>query len=310
MIEGMIQEVEYASSSAPISIITKKEGVKTKPDSAPTIIIYDPDGDSLVSSTSMTAKTVGTVAGTGFLTFKTQTANFTVGATLSGGTSGATAKIERVQDSGTTGILTLSNIFGTFADTETITDNGTHTGSAKADGAAWSCEYYYNIDASSTTNYSIGENYCGKVTMAFSSTNYHEWIYFDVVYHTFMEPIVHTQYIDIVHPDWKGLHPDGENAIWQEQIKAAHAELARRIRKLGNRGAFIVKREELFQYELAFVEAEIATRLTSMPKEDRDWWAKRAVEIWNGRGEFAYDSSQDDTEIDTDVKVISSRFTR
>jgi len=51
-----------------------------------------------------------------------QTANFTVGETITGSTSGATALIQADSDSGATGTLTLSNISGTFEDNETITD--------------------------------------------------------------------------------------------------------------------------------------------------------------------------------------------
>lgn len=67
------------------------------------------------------------------LAFDTQTANFTVGATLTGGTSGATATILRVTDNGTSGILYLRTITGgPFQNNETITDGS--GGSALADG--------------------------------------------------------------------------------------------------------------------------------------------------------------------------------
>lgn len=56
------------------------------------------------------------------LAYDAQTANFTVGSVLTGGTSGATATILQDADSGATGTLTLGNIQGTFADNETITD--------------------------------------------------------------------------------------------------------------------------------------------------------------------------------------------
>jgi hypothetical protein len=70
------------------------------------------------------------------LAFDAQTANFTVGQTLTGGTSGATGTISAQVDSGATGTLTLKNITGTFQDNEIITDglggsataNGTVTG--------------------------------------------------------------------------------------------------------------------------------------------------------------------------------------
>jgi len=63
------------------------------------------------------------------LAYNTQTINFTIGNTLTGVTSGATAKITADADSGTTGTLTIANITGTFQVGETITDTG--GGSAK-----------------------------------------------------------------------------------------------------------------------------------------------------------------------------------
>jgi hypothetical protein len=67
------------------------------------------------------------------LNFDTQTANFTMGATLTGGTSGATATILRVTDNGTSGTLYLRTITGgPFQNNETITDGS--GGSALADG--------------------------------------------------------------------------------------------------------------------------------------------------------------------------------
>lgn len=57
-----------------------------------------------------------------------QTGNFTIGLTVTGGTSGATGVITADVDAGATGTLTLSNISGKFTDNETITD--TSTGSA------------------------------------------------------------------------------------------------------------------------------------------------------------------------------------
>ncbi|WP_341702632.1 hypothetical protein [Ferrovibrio sp.] len=73
------------------------------------------------------------------LAYDAQTANFTVGATLTGATSGATARIIADSDSGTTGTLTLRDIVGEFVDNEIIT--GSSGGSATANGtlAAQNC---------------------------------------------------------------------------------------------------------------------------------------------------------------------------
>lgn len=68
------------------------------------------------------------------LTYDAQTANFTVGATLTGQTSGATARVVADSDSGTTGTLTLRDIVGTFDDNEIITDSNGTPGSATVNG--------------------------------------------------------------------------------------------------------------------------------------------------------------------------------
>src|SRR6185312_9563479 len=50
------------------------------------------------------------------LNYNNQSANYTVGNTIKGATSGATATITADSDSGTTGTLTLVNVNGTFVD--------------------------------------------------------------------------------------------------------------------------------------------------------------------------------------------------
>lgn len=67
------------------------------------------------------------------LNFDAQTANFTVGATVTGGTSGATGVIQSQVDNGTTGYLILGNITGTFQDNEIVAGGG---GSATVNGPA------------------------------------------------------------------------------------------------------------------------------------------------------------------------------
>ncbi len=70
------------------------------------------------------------------LSYDAQSANFTAGKQLTGGTSGATATIVSDTDAGSTGTLTLSNITGTFQNNETITDDNSSPGSATVNGTA------------------------------------------------------------------------------------------------------------------------------------------------------------------------------
>jgi hypothetical protein len=67
------------------------------------------------------------------INYDTETAAFTAGETLTGGTSGASATIKKVIDNGATGTLWIGAVTGgPFQDNETISDGA--GGSAKADG--------------------------------------------------------------------------------------------------------------------------------------------------------------------------------
>jgi len=84
------------------------------------------------------------------LNFDGSTGTFTAGLTITGGTSDATATIDRVY----TSYLVLRNVSGTFENDEAITDSG--TGAAVANGVCsdyqnsyGEYEYYWNTDQSS-----------------------------------------------------------------------------------------------------------------------------------------------------------------
>jgi len=67
-----------------------------------------------------------------YLDYDAQSANFTVGDTITGGTSGASAVILADSDSGSTGTLSIVEVSGRFVDNETITGNA--SGSATVNG--------------------------------------------------------------------------------------------------------------------------------------------------------------------------------
>lgn len=69
----------------------------------------------------------------GALAFDGQTGNFTVGETITGGTSGATGVLIEQTDAGADGTLILNEIDGIFVNNEAITDSG--AGAAVANGA-------------------------------------------------------------------------------------------------------------------------------------------------------------------------------
>lgn len=74
------------------------------------------------------------------LNYDAQTANFTVGDTVTGGTSGATGTIQWDYDNGSTGTLVISNLTGTFQDDELITDPS--GGSATVNGTIDKVRFY------------------------------------------------------------------------------------------------------------------------------------------------------------------------
>ncbi len=84
------------------------------------------------------------------LNYDTQTANFNVGSTVTGASSGATARIQADSDSGTTGTLTLIDIVGVFLDNEIITDNGGTPGSATVNGPI--VDQNVQLDSGGNTN--------------------------------------------------------------------------------------------------------------------------------------------------------------
>jgi hypothetical protein len=94
------------------------------------------------STTSLEYKIEGAIAITYSLAYDGQTANFTVGETITGAKSGATATVYKDTDSGASGTLYLQGVKGTFHDNETIT--GSSTGIAVVNGAiALSDEGWY-----------------------------------------------------------------------------------------------------------------------------------------------------------------------
>jgi hypothetical protein len=93
------------------------------------------------------------------LSYDTQTAEFSVGETITGTTSTATAKIISVTDAGATGELELEGLTGLFADGELLSGNS--GGAANVDGALGNAEYL-NDALSSAMVADIAGDYLGK----------------------------------------------------------------------------------------------------------------------------------------------------
>jgi len=103
------------------------------------------------------------------LLYQTQTGNFTVGNTLTGGTSGATARIVADTDAGATGTLTLYDIVGTFANGEIITDGSGGSATTNGTVTAHDCQI---LNATllaydgQTVNFTVGEIITGGTSGA------------------------------------------------------------------------------------------------------------------------------------------------
>lgn len=95
-------------------------------------IITDGASGSAMANGSVTEGVVS--IGRSTMSYDAQTVNFTIPGNLTGGTSGATAVLVSDSDAGTTGVLTITDVRGSFADNEIIT--GSAGGSATVNGGS------------------------------------------------------------------------------------------------------------------------------------------------------------------------------
>jgi hypothetical protein len=309
MIKGMPVCLEHNSSAARLEFtVTNDEGNTATPDAAPDITIYSTSGTQLVAATTMT---VVTPVNEGYITYNQNTTAFNIGDILTGGTSDATGRIVSDEKSGvyTVGVLYVTNIDGAYVSAETITDTGSGTAVVQPTTSLFSRTYYYDLDTTSTGTYDVARNYSAKIEYDISSRAFVRRIYFDIAYYPMVYPLVTSNDINERHPSWTRLLPKSWKD-WTPAIKMGHAELVRTIHAHGEQAAHYVKRDhEMWNLGLAFACAEIAKASTGMSTEDRDFWLKEAQGEWTRRGLYVYDTD-DDVEIDTDGKVISSGFTR
>jgi hypothetical protein len=121
-------------------------------------IITDGAGGSATVNGSISSPNVK-IKSAATLAYDGQSSNFTNGDTITGATSGATAKLVSQSDGGATGTLTLNDIHGAFVDNENLS-NGV-TGNGVADGllafadnrvtpiietnANWHCAFVANV---------------------------------------------------------------------------------------------------------------------------------------------------------------------
>lgn len=308
-IENKIQEIRYSATTAYLFWTPKLAGVDVI---APTAqyTIYN-SGGSLLTATSaaMGSSTLTSVESEGWLGFTALSTRWNIGATISNASAGFTATIRGVQYTSTTaGRVYLTDIYKTPTSGSVLVDNGDTPGGATVNGQMYSPLLYARIGVSDTDSYPIGEDYRMQIKWTYSEQTFYDHVYFDVVHYP-IAPMTSSRMLDDCHPDWVAMRPK-EWRTWDPAIRTGHAELCRRIRALGNRPAFIVKREELQPYEQAFIEAVIARNHLGMQPDERGYWERRAETMWSSRGEFAYATASDDGELDDTPKVFYHRWSR
>ena len=121
--------------------------------------------------------------------FDGQTGNFTIGLTVTGGTSAATGVIVESTDAGSTGQLQLKTVSGTFVNNEIITD--TSTGSATINGSPSGVQFYdlpNDYDQLVSSTITVGSNiytpkeaptreFWDNLNITTYNSNYPEWYF-------------------------------------------------------------------------------------------------------------------------------------
>lgn len=315
-IEGMIQEVQYKPETGQTSRLyhrVKSGAVDFASDAVPTIEINSPGGTELVAATNMSWPEVS--SGIGFLNYDAVAVALTVGLVVTGGTSGHEGMIDSINAiSATEGVIKLTGITGAFQNNETLTDTG--SGSVTVAGTAHSSIAYYDLDASSTDNYPASESFRADVVFAHATVADRRSFFFDCVMYPFNETLVSSEEIDERHPDWirrkpKSATDSSKTVDWSTAIEAAHAEIARRIRGKGKRAHAIIKSEELYPYEFAFAEAEIAMRTAKFTESETTKIKKAAQALWDSMGVIYYENDNTE-EADSGGPLVMSgtRLTR
>jgi len=302
-----LQEIMFGGSKENFWFTPNLNGVEVVPTSAPALTVCDQSGTVLLNAVSMTA---ATPVEEGYLLLKTCTVHPKVGELLTQATSGATGTVYEVRPSGTTNRVYLVGITGTWATNLTIT--GSEGATCTADGALFSLDYYYQINASTKTTWKLGALYPVLVTFPFNSLTYTRTSYLDVVPKPFL-PMLSSGDINRRHPNWITMLPEAWDD-WQPAIEAGFADLAMDIRKVANKqpGAFTAP-EELADLLLAFIEVEI-TRGEGFDKDTRAEYKQRKADCWDSLPSLHYDANWEgsETQADEDLEVTSTaqEFTR
>ncbi len=244
----------------------------------------------------------------GWLNYDTQTVAYGIGEDLTGGTSTAKGRITDDRQAGAAGRLHLMNVDGEYEDNETATDSGDGPGSAKVNGVLFSCEHFYDLDASSESSYPIGRHYQAVIRYEIDGKAFKRPLFFDVVWFPMANPMVTTTDIDELYPAYVRRRPT-QWKDWGPAIRAGHSELVDRINKRDEQADEYVKREqEMYRMEMALIRAQIAESCEFKP-EEQERLSKKANAIWSARGVFTI-SKDDEGKASDETKTVSSRLSK
>jgi|GEM_PF-3076017 len=340
MIEGMIQGIKYGSAAHRLFFHLRRDGLDATPKGdAKASLDFGAQGltklDTVIefyqSGAHGNGWTVQTAAGaalaitvdndekTVLITFVSATTTVTQVETAIGALTGTDARITvktagtgaNVLTSGGDTLAATSLSGGTYVEpTITIYDtagtailDATDLTQSGTDGT--SPIWYYDLDASDTTAFDKGYGYRAHIQWYdFTDTSLliEDHLLLDVCVWPFNEPLVTTEEIDTMHPNWAGKKP-GSWTDWTEAIERAHLALARELREMRDNKEEhiypnrILDRGQLRQVEIAYVEREIALAIRLRDEEKNEYLEKAAnampTELWIDRDD---DLTPDDDE--------------
>jgi len=174
------------------------------------------------------------------LNFDAQTGAFTVGNTITGGTSGAIAIIKIIDDGGTTGTLYLENISGTFQDNEIIYE-ASYGGELVTNGTMEADANWDNYGVPATNERSIEQKVSGSYSRKLIANSTYDGIQSThnlvTVSGSFYKVVFNTYPVDI-NPIRMGLR-DGANSAWliNEYITSSLGSFTQTTRFIQDTGA-------------------------------------------------------------------------
>lgn len=159
-------------------------------------------------------------------------------------------------------------------------------------------EYYYDIDASGTGDWTASLHYRADIEFAVSGVDRIARFFFDVVKWPIGDPLLSSGEIDKKRPTWAAARPAAWGSDWQDPIENAHLELMRDLRnKIAPDGEYIrpsmvLDRGKLHEAAMKYTLYEIAEGIGLELDEIDRYEAKRNAAI-DEMGPLALDYDDD-----------------